>query len=100
MPVLYLTAKNPYQKAELLKNMVSKINMAGNQINFTWKEPYSFLMKSNVFEMKKYLDEKEIDQYAEGTEFRSSPTMRANQESIRTLIGEIKLNFRLWLLAS
>jgi DNA invertase Pin-like site-specific DNA recombinase len=101
LPILYLTVKNPYQKAELLKKMVIKINMAGDQLNFTWKEPFSFLMKSKVIELKDYLEAKENDNIsAEKIEIRASHLLRANQESIRTLIGEIKLNFRLWLLAS
>ena len=94
LPILYLTAKSPYQKAELLKKMVIKINVVGDQLNFTWKEPYSFLMKPKVIELQEYLSAKEK------SEFRTSHSMRANHESIRTLIGEkIKLIFRLLLVA-
>lgn len=77
------TAKNTFKKVNLLRNMVKVIEMANDEVNLIWKEPFSFLMKPQVLELNSILGNASIEEGKNGTNspVRTSHSMRRRRDS-------------------
>jgi site-specific DNA recombinase len=84
MPLIFLEA--PVEgKMEILKVMASGVILNGEHVEIQWREPFSFLMKDEILQLKETLTE----DYLKELEVRTSLTMLPQSYKLRTSIGVI-----------
>jgi hypothetical protein len=106
LPARYLSEKNPARKIEILKTMLSAaaLDNEGN-LRLDWKKPYSLLMREEMQEAIKEnragLLEGPCTSEMQGSSTLSNcvPTDRQSLNSGLTVIEQIRLDFKLWMVS-